>query len=122
MLLEKSIVQVADNSGARTVRLFSVSGKNGQASVGVGAIVKGAVQIATPNGKIKRRAKVSVLIVRTKNRINRKDGSAVAFSDNACVILKADKEPVATRIFGPIAREIREAGHAKIISLAEEVI
>jgi large subunit ribosomal protein L14 len=122
MLLERSIVQVADNSGARSVRLFSVSGQNGRQSVGVGCIVKGAVQTATPNGKVKRRAKVSVLIVRTKNRVNRKDGSAIAFNDNACVVLNANREPVGTRVFGPIAREIRELGHSKLISLAEEVL
>jgi large subunit ribosomal protein L14 len=122
MLLERSVVVIADNSGARTARIFSVSGKNGQSHVGVGAIVKGAVQVATPNGKVKRRAKVRLLIVRTKARIHRKDGSAICFTDNAAIVLNAAGDAVGTRIFGPIAREIRELGHSKVISLAEEVL
>ncbi len=122
MLLERSVVHVADNSGAVKVMIFSVSGKNGQQSVGVGAIIKGSVKKANAGGKIKKTQKVDILIVRTKMRIHRKDGSSISFTDNAGVIVNKNGEPVATRVFGPIAREIREKGFNKLVSLAEEVL
>jgi len=123
MLQERSIVNIADNSGAVKVMLFSVTGKNGRRSVGVGSIVKGSVKKASVGGKVKKTQKVDVLIVRTKNSTKRKDGSVISFSDNAGIIVnKANKEPVATRVFGPIARELREMGYNKVVSLAEEVL
>lgn len=123
MLQERSIVNIADNSGAIKVMLFSVTGKNGRRSVGVGSIVKGSVKKASVGGKVKKTQKVDVLIVRTKNSTKRKDGSVISFSDNAGIIVnKANKEPVATRVFGPIARELREMGYNKVVSLAEEVL
>jgi large subunit ribosomal protein L14 len=123
MLQERSIVHIADNSGAVKVMLFSVTGKNGRRSVGVGQIVKGSVKKASVGGKVKKTQKVDVLIVRTKNSTKRKDGSVISFSDNAGIIInKTNKEPVATRVFGPIARELRELGYNKVVSLAEEVL
>jgi large subunit ribosomal protein L14 len=123
MLQERSIVHIADNSGAVKVMLFSVTGKNGRRSVGVGSIIKGSVKKASVGGKVKKTQKVDVLIVRTKNSTKRKDGSVISFSDNAGIIVnKANKEPVATRVFGPIARELREMGYNKVVSLAEEVL
>jgi large subunit ribosomal protein L14 len=123
MLRERSVVQVADNSGAVKIMLFAVNGKNNNRSAGVGAIVTGSVKQATPRGKLKKGQKVQVLIVRTRNRINRKDGSSISFSDNAGVVInKQTKEPIATRVFGPVAREIRELGYNKVVSLSEEVL
>lgn len=123
MLRERSVVEVADNSGAVKIMLFAVNGKNNNRSARVGSIVMGSVKQATPRGKIKKGQKVQVLIVRTRNRINRRDGSSISFSDNAGVVInKQTKEPIATRVFGPIAREIRELGFNKVVSLSEEVL
>ena len=122
MLLERSIVNVTDNSGAVRVMLFSVSGKNGRQSIGIGDIAKGSVKKSSPGGKVKKTQKVDILIVRTKMRMHRKDGSSIYFQDNAGVIVNKAGDPVATRVFGPIAREIRERGYNKLVSLAEEVL
>lgn len=124
MLLERSVVDIADNSGAAKVMLFAVNGKNNRQSIGVGQVAMGSVKKANPNGKVKKGDKVLVLIVRTKAKINRKDGSTIAFSDNAAVIVnKNNKEPIGTRVFGPVARELRDnEAYKKVISLAEEVL
>jgi large subunit ribosomal protein L14 len=123
MLQERSVLTIADNSGALKVALFAVNGKNNNHYARVGSIVMGSVKKASPGGKVKKGQKVSVLIVRTRNKILRKDGSSIKFSDNAAIVVtKATKEPVATRIFGPVARELREAGYNKVVSLAEEVL
>jgi large subunit ribosomal protein L14 len=123
MLQERSIINITDNCGATKVMLFSVNGKNNQSFVRVGAIAVGSVKKASPNGKVKKGQIVHVLIVRTRSRINRKDGSSISFSDNAGVVVnKTNREPIATRIFGPVARELREKGHHKVVSLAEEVL
>ncbi len=123
MLRERSIVNIADNSGAIKVMLFAVSGKNNNQSARVGSIVVGSVKQSLPKGKIQKGQIVHVLIIRTRNRINRKDGSSISFSDNAGIIVnKQTKEPIATRVFGPVAREIKEMGHSKVASLADEVL
>ena len=124
MLLERSIVEIADNTGAVLVRLFAVNGKNNRASIGIGDTAMGSVIKATPNGKVAKGDKVMVLIVATKRKISRTDGSAIKFSANRAVIInKGTKEMVGTRVFGPVAREIREKEeNKKIISLAEEVL
>lgn len=123
MLQERSMVEVADNSGATKIMIFAVNGKNNRSSAGVGSIVVGSVKKASAGSKIKKGSVVHVLIVRTKNKISRKDGSSIKFSDNAVVVVnKLNKEPVATRVFGPVARELRELGYSKVISLAEEVL
>ena len=123
MLQERSIVEVADNSGPSKIMIFAVNGKNNRSSAGVGDIVVGSVKKTSIGSKIKKGSVVSVLIVRTKKKIQRRDGSSIKFSDNAVVVVnKGTKEPVATRVFGPVARELREMGHSKVISLAEEVL
>lgn len=123
MLQERSVVKIADNSGATSVMIFSVRGKNNNGSAGVGSVVVGSVKKSSPNGKVKKGQVVHILIVRTRKKINRKDGSSIKFSDNAAVVVnKGSLEPIGSRVFGPIARELREAGHSKIVSLAEEVL
>jgi large subunit ribosomal protein L14 len=125
MLQERSIVQVADNTGALTVRLFAVNGKNHRRSVGVGDTAMASVQASTPGAKAPKGSKVKIIIVTTKRKISRKDGSSVRFSENRCVIVnKGTLDMVGTRVFGPVARELRDRGenYKKIISLAEEVL
>ena len=123
MLRERSIVEIADNSGAVNVMIFAVNGKNGRRSVSVGDIVMGSVKKATVGGKVKKGQKVAVLITATKRKIQRRDGSSIRFSRNLAVVVnKTSKEMVATRVFGPVARELRDAGFNKVISLAEEVM
>ena len=123
MLLERSILNIADNSGATKVMLFAVNGKNNRQSVRVGDVVMGSVKKATPNGKIAKGRKVKVLIVRTRRKFKRSDGSSIRFSDNAGVVVGASNEPVGTRIFGPVARELKEdSRYNKVVSLAEEVL
>ncbi len=123
MLQERTIVDVADNSGASKIMLFAVNGKNNRASAGIGEVVVGSVKKASVGSKIKKGSVVHVLIVRTRNKVQRRDGSSIKFSDNAVVVVnKNTKEPVATRVFGPVARELREMGHSKVISMAEEVL
>ncbi len=123
MLRERSIVHIADNSGAVKVMLFAVCGKNKNQYARVGSIVTGSVKQATPRGKIQKGQIVQVLIIRTRARVHRSDGSSISFSDNAGIIVnKQTKEPIATRVFGPIAREIKDLGHSKVTSLAEEVL
>jgi large subunit ribosomal protein L14 len=103
--------------------LFAVNGKNNRGSVGVGDVVMGSVKKATPNGKIKKGAKVKMLIVRTRARIQRADGTSISFSDNAAIIVNKELVPLGTRVFGPIAREVRNSGKfPKVVSLAEEVL
>ena len=124
MLLDRSVLDVADNSGAVKVRLFAVNGKNNQQSKGIGDTAMGSVIKASPNGKVAKGDKVLVLIVTTRNKIQRKDGSSIKFSQNRCVILnKGTKDVIGTRVFGPVAREIREKDeYRKIVSLADEVL
>ncbi len=123
MLQERSLCKVADNSGANAVMLFAVNGKNNQKQAKIGSIVVGSVKKASPNGKVRKGQVVYGLVVRTRAKTNRKDGSSIKFSDNALVIInKETKEPLATRVFGPVARELRELGHNKVVSLAQEVL
>jgi large subunit ribosomal protein L14 len=123
MLQAQSVCNVADNSGANKVMLFAVNGKNNQKLARVGSIVVGSVKKATPSGKVKRGQVVYCLVVRVRAKTNRKDGSSIKFSDNAVVIVnKETKEPIATRVFGPVARELRELGYNKVVSLAQEVL
>lgn len=125
MLQERSIVNVADNTGALTVMLFAVNGKNNRRSVSVGDVAMGSVKTAVPNAKVGKGSKVKVVIVATKRKLQRKDGSSIRFSENRCVVInKGTLDMVGTRVFGPVARELREKGETfkKIISLAEEVL
>lgn len=124
MVQNETNLVVADNSGARSVRVFRLYGGGNRKSSGIGDIVLCAVKDAIPNGKVKKGDVVKAIIVRTKHAINRADGSLVRFDDNACVIINDDGSPVGTRVFGPVARELRDKGEGfmKIISLAPEVL
>jgi len=124
MIQVQTYLKVADNSGAKLVQCIKVLGGYKRRYAGVGDIIVAAVKEATPHAPIKKSDVVRAVIVRTKKEIRRVDGSYVRFDDNACVIIvdKEKKDPKGTRIFGPVAREIRRAGFTKIASLAPEVL
>ncbi len=124
MVQTETNLVVADNSGARIVRIFKIYGGTHRKTATVGDIVQCAVKVAIPNGKVKKSDIVKAVIVRTAYPIQKKDGSTIKFDDNACVIINEDKTPVGTRVFGPVARELREKGEGfmKIVSLAPEVL
>lgn len=122
MIQERSILKVADNTGAKTVRCFRVLGGSRRRYAGVGDIVITSVQVAEPRKAVKKKDIVKVLIVRQKKALHRKDGSYVRFDDNAVVLIDEKGEPKGTRIFGPLPREIRERGYETVFSMAEEVV
>jgi large subunit ribosomal protein L14 len=122
MIQQESRMKVADNSGAREVLTIKVLGGTGRRYASIGDIVVCTVKAAAPGGQVKKSEVVRAVIVRTKKEIRRKDGSYIKFDDNACVLVKDDKSPRGTRIFGPVARELRDAGFMKIVSLAPEVL
>ena len=122
MIHEESRLNVADNSGAKIIKCIRCLGGSVRKFSGVGDIIVASVQKADPNGKVKKGDVVMAVIVRTKNPIERKDGSVIRFDDNAAVIIDKSKLPRGTRIFGPIARELRAKGFTQIISLAPEVL
>jgi len=114
-------LKVADNSGAKEIMCIKVLGGSKRRYASVGDIIVASVKKALPNGKIKKGQVVKAVIVRTKKEVQRENGSLIRFDDNAAVIVDAKKEPIGTRIFGPIAREVRYEGFQKITSLAPEV-
>ena len=122
MIQVQTELNVADNTGARIVECIKVLGgsKRRYASIGDNIVV--SVKEAIPNGKVKKGSVYKAVIVRTKKSIHRNDGSKVKFDDNAAVIIDDKGEPIGTRIFGPVTRELRTRGHTKIISLAPEVL
>ena len=122
MIQEETLLTIADNSGAKTAKCIRVLGGTRRRYAGVGDIVVLAVQSAIPQGTIKKGQVVRGVIVRTRKEQRRKDGSYIRFGDNACVVLNPEGEPVGTRIFGPVARELRERKFMKILSLAPEVL
>lgn len=122
MIQQESRLKVADNSGAKSILCIRVLGGTRRRYARVGDIIVATVKEANPTGNVKKKSVVKAVIVRTTDRINRKDGSTIAFDENAAVIIGDDKNPRATRVFGPIPRELREMGYAKIISLAPEVL
>jgi large subunit ribosomal protein L14 len=122
MIQQQSRLIVADNSGAKEVMCIKVLGGSKRRYAGVGDIIVVAVKAASPGAPVKKGSVQKAVIVRTRNAIRRKDGSYVRFGDNAAVIVNAEGEPRATRIFGPVARELRERQFMKIVSLAPEVI
>lgn len=122
MLQEQTRAIVADNSGAKEVGIFRLLGGSIRKSSNIGDIVICSVKKALPNGVVKEGQVVKAVIVRTKRGVKRADGSHIKFDENAVVIIKDDKTPRGTRVFGPIAREVREAGFQKIASLAPEVL
>ena len=123
MIQQESRLKVADNSGARELLVVRVLGGSKRYYGGVGDIVVATVKKAAPNSSVKKSAVVKAVVVRTSKEYRRSDGSYIRFDDNAAVILAADgRQPVGTRIFGPVARELREKGFSRILSLAPEVL
>ena len=125
MIQKETNLVVADNSGARSVRAFTLYGGSTRRTSYVGDIIKAAVKDAIPNGKVKKGDVVRCVIVRTKKNILRADGSTISFDDNAVVIINDDNAPVGTRVFGPVARKKKKKGiegFMKIVSLASEVL
>jgi large subunit ribosomal protein L14 len=123
MLQLRSVVEVADNTGAKYVHVIGIPGKGNLKVARIGDCVRAVVKKAAPNGSVTEHEKVIAVVVRTKKETRRSDGSAIRFDNNAVVILDnvADKKPKGTRVFGPIAREIKEYGFNKIASMAKEV-
>ncbi|MFW5888760.1 MAG: 50S ribosomal protein L14 [Bacillota bacterium] len=122
MLQQESRLKIADNSGARTIQVIKVIGGTNRKYAGIGDIIVASVKTAIPGGMVKKSEIVRAVIVRTKKPLKRADGSFIKFDDNAAVILKEDGNMRGTRIFGPVARELREANYTKIVSLAPEVL
>ena len=122
MIQQETRLGVCDNSGAKEVLCIRVLGGTKRRYARVGDVIVATVKTANPTGAVKRKSVVKAVIVRTRDQIQRKDGSTIAFDDNAAVIIGDDKNPKATRVFGPVPRELRDMGYAKIISLAPEVL
>ena len=122
MIQQESRLKVADNSGANTILCIRVLGGTGRRYAHVGDIIVASVKDANPSGNIKKKSVVKAVVVRTTHAIKRKDGSTIRFDENAAVIIGDDKNPKATRVFGPVPRELRDKGYMKIISLAPEVL
>jgi len=122
MIQQESMVKVADNSGAKTAQVIRVLGGTRRRYAGLGDIVIVAVKNALPNGTVKKSDVARAVVVRTAKETRRKDGSYIRFDENAVVLINEQGEPRATRIFGPVARELREKKYMKIVSLAPEVI
>lgn len=122
MIQQESRLKVADNSGAKEVLCIRVLGGTKRRYARVGDIIVATVKQANATGTVKRKSVVKAVVVRTRDQIQRKDGSTIAFDDNACVIINDDKNPKGTRVFGPVPRELRDLGYSKIISLAPEVL
>ncbi|MFA6979874.1 MAG: 50S ribosomal protein L14 [Ignavibacteriaceae bacterium] len=122
MIQEETNLVVADNSGAKKVRCIRVLGGSGRQYASLGDLIVVAVKSAIPNGQVKKGEVSRAVIVRTNKEVRRKDGSYIRFDENAAVLLNAQNEPKGTRIFGPVARELREKQFMKIVSLAPEVL
>jgi len=122
MIKMQTNLVVADNSGAKSIRCIKVLGGSRRRYASVGDIISASVRVAMPGGTVKKGQVVKCVIVRTAKEIRRKDGSYIRFDQNAAVVINEQKEPVGTRIFGPVARELREKRFMKIVSLAPEVI
>jgi len=122
MIQQESRLKIADNTGAREILTIKVMGGTSRRYANIGDVIIAVVKIATPNGLVKKSEIVKAVIVRTKSGLHRADGSYIKFDDNAAVIIKDDLSPKGTRIFGPVARELRDANFTKIVSLAPEVL
>lgn len=122
MIQMQTRLKVADNSGAKELQFIRALGGGIGKIASVGDVFTASVKVAEPNSKIKKGTVVRAVVVRTRKEVRRKDGSYIRFSDNAAVIINAQNEPIGTRVFGPVARELREARFMKIVSLAPEVI
>ena len=122
MVQMESYLKVADNTGAKEIHTIRVLGGSKRKYGNIGDVIVASVRKATPGGQVKKGEVVKAVIVRTKRGVRREDGSYVRFDENAAVIIKEDRNPKGTRIFGPVARELRERDYMKILSLAPEVI
>ena len=122
MIQQETFLKVADNTGAKEIKCIRVLGGTGRRYAGVGDVVVCAVKKAAPGGVVKKGDVVRAVVVRTVQPVRRADGSYVRFDENAAVIIKEDKNPRGTRIFGPVARELRDNDYMKILSLAPEVV
>ncbi|MBH1980110.1 50S ribosomal protein L14 [Candidatus Saccharibacteria bacterium] len=122
MLQQESRIKITDNSGAKEALIIRVLGGTRRRFAHVGDVVVVTIKDANPGGNVKKKTVQKAVIVRTRNQIKRKDGSTIRFDDNAAVIIGDDKNPKATRIFGPVPRELRDMNYSKIISLAPEVL
>ncbi len=122
MIQQESRLNVCDNSGAKEILCIRVLGGTRRRYARVGDVIVATVKDANPSGGVKKKSVIRAVVVRTKKNIKRKDGSTIKFDDNAAVVIDEDKQPKATRIFGPVPRELRDQGYSKIISLAPEVL
>ena len=122
MIQMQSYLQVADNSGARKVQCIKVLGGSKRRYAGIGDVIICSVKEAIPNGNVKKGEVVRCVIVRTKNQVRRDDGSYIRFDQNSCVLINADGTPRGTRIFGPVARDLRDKKYMRIVSLAPETL
>ena len=122
MIQTQTILEIADNSGARKVMCIKVLGGSKRRYARVGDIIKVAIKEAIPTGRVKKGKVAEAVVVRTKKDIKREDGSSIRFDDNAAVLVNTQKQPIGTRIFGPVSRELRSKDFMRIISLAPEVI
>jgi len=122
MIQQQTILNVADNTGAKRIMCIQVMGGSYRKFGNIGDVIVASVKQATPGGVVKKGEVVKAVIVRTKTGARRNDGSYIKFDENACVIIRDDKSPRGTRIFGPVARELRDGNYMKIVSLAPEVL
>jgi large subunit ribosomal protein L14 len=122
VIQQESRLKVADNTGAREILCIRVQGGSQRRYAGIGDVITGTVKHAIPHGAVKKGDVVTAVVVRTRKQFGRDDGTAIAFDENAAVLIDAQNNPRGTRIFGPVARELRERNFMKIVSLAPEVL
>jgi len=122
MIQTESMLEIADNSGARRVQCIKVSGGSHRRYAGIGDVIKVTIKEAIPRGRVKKGQVMDAVVVRTRKGVRRPDGSLIKFDHNAAVLLNAQKQPVGTRIFGPVTRELRTENFMRIVSLAPEVL
>ena len=122
MIQQETRLKVADNTGAKQLLCIRVLGSSNAVYASVGDVIVASVKDAAPNMPVKKGDVVKAVIVRSRQGVRREDGSYIKFDDNACVIIRDDKSPIGTRIFGPVARELRDKDYMKIVSLAKEVL
>lgn len=122
MVQPQTLLKIGDNTGAKEIMCIRVLGGTGRKYAGIGDVVVASVKKASPGGVVKKGDVVKAVVVRTVSKVRREDGSYISFDENSAVVIKDDKNPKGTRIFGPVARELRENGYTKILSLAPEVL
>ena len=122
MIQTETMLEIADNSGARSVQCIKVLGGSHRRYAGIGDIIKVTVKEAIPRGRVRKGQVMDAVVVRTRKGVRRQDGSLIKFDQNAAVLLNANKQPIGTRIFGPVTRELRSERFMRIVSLAPEVL